>query len=279
MSEALLAAGARLMFGHDWRPDGIMDAICRLAIQHQPSGSVSAREPLIQSLLAWPTKSSMEPTLCKELEQRGVFKIEMLPPSTAVPAVSDCSQALALSLVDMRKELAKRCHARVCLGGNSGRNSQRPVKGLYAGVIEEARRTADAGRPVYAGSFMGGVCAEAVRALREESSNEVFQVVNRKMHQEIIKQCKTLASDLPVDLRSSFDVSALQQRSGLEIDEWHELLQAPDTESFITWVIRGLRNVSEQLLKPKDASPEKSTPPVRKSAPRRKRASKKKASK
>ena len=67
--------------------------------------------------------------------------------------------------------------------------------------------------------FMGGVCAEAVRALREESSNEVFQVVNRKMHQKIIKQCKTLASDLPVDLRSSFDVSALQQRSGLEIDE------------------------------------------------------------
>jgi hypothetical protein len=162
MSEALLAAGARLIFGHDWRPDGIMDAICRLAIRYQPRDELSSREPLIQSVLAWPDQSSMEPTLRTELEQRGVLRVEMLPAPKGEWQSPLDPTAKALALAEMRKELARRSHARICLGGRDGRQSDRPVKGFYAGVVEEAYRSVRAGQPVYFGSFLGGVCAAVV---------------------------------------------------------------------------------------------------------------------
>ena len=32
LNDALLAAGVTVVFGHDWREDGIMDAVCRSAL-------------------------------------------------------------------------------------------------------------------------------------------------------------------------------------------------------------------------------------------------------
>src|SRR5262245_17346595 len=34
---SLLAAGARLVFGHDWRPNGVMASIADLAIRYEPA--------------------------------------------------------------------------------------------------------------------------------------------------------------------------------------------------------------------------------------------------
>lgn len=34
LSEALLGAGARLAFGHDWRPGGVMEAVAALAVRY-----------------------------------------------------------------------------------------------------------------------------------------------------------------------------------------------------------------------------------------------------
>jgi len=292
MSEALLTEGAQLIFGHDWRPDGIMDAVCRLAIRYQPSGRGSSDDPLIQSLLAWPNESSMEPTLRTELEQRGVLKIEMLSPPEGEWQSPDAPAAKALALSEMRKELAKRCDARVCLGGRDGSDKNHPVQGFYAGVVEEAYRTLQEEedkkeRPVYFGSFLGGACAKVADFLKKKTSHDsktprpgVFSLLTDKkgllenMQERIKKNApptsaqgtemqganstpaqtaarsftpELAADELPDDLWAAFDNDALQPPSGLELDEWKEMLDAPDTESFITWVIRGLRQVAPGL--------------------------------
>lgn len=281
LSEALLSTGARLIFGHDWRPDGIMDAVCRLAIRYQPSDQVNASQPLIQSLLAWPNTSSMEPTLRRELEQRGVLRIEMLP---APPDVGREPTELsrALSLFHMRKELATRCDARVCLGGKAGRDKKRPVQGFYSGIVEEAVRAIQEGRPVYIGSFLGGVSAIMADILQAETAlaHDVFTVVpyrKSELQKAVARDKKldpedqVLQGHLPTDLAPLFSRSELQKRSGLN-ENWKELLDAPDTESFVTWVIRGLRQVAKQRAEA-EATPTKAPKPrAAKKRPKKRRA-------
>jgi len=266
LSEALLAAGSRLVFGHDWRPDGIMDAICRLAIRYQTSGDVDPEAPLIQSWLAWPDQSQMEPDLQNQLEQRGILKIETLSGPGDTPQQSrDRRVPRAMALVELRKELVRRCDARICLGGKDGRATE--LAGFYPGVIEEACRSELAGQPIYIGSFLGGVCARVADLLRQDDGDspvnpavrEIFRVVPDKeeliseVRREIESGTETPAGqsvtveDLPDSLEPKSDVETLQERSGLSPEDWRQLLDAPDTESFVTWVIRGLRQNADQL--------------------------------
>ncbi len=188
MSEALLAAGARLMFGHDWRPDGIMDALCRLAVRYQPAGEVNSSEPLISSLLPWPLQTSLDPTLRTELEQRGVLRIESMPAPAGDWPSSEDPTAKAVALSELRIALGERCDARICIGGKEAKKPDDSIGGFFSGVIEEAYRTVMADKPVYIGSFLGGASAAVVECLRRQASQQeieealkaVFQVVPSK---------------------------------------------------------------------------------------------------
>ncbi len=292
LSEALLSAGARLMLGHDWRPDGIMDTLCRLAVKYQPSTEANANEPLIRSLLHWPLQSSLDPTLRAELEQRGVLKIETMPAPKGDWQSAEDPLAVAIAVAEMRQRLAETCCARICVGGKEARGKNDRLSGFYAGVIEEAYRTAQADKPVYFGSFLGGASASVVRFLKRPAqpqtaaesatpTDAVFQVINTKVEafdrmnnllgriagvflkslvsatsgtstEKEPSQSK-MACEFPKDLSSAFDNQRLQQRSGLSEGEWLQMLDAPDTEAFVTWVIRGLRQVANP--KPPDAIP------------------------
>ena len=320
LSEALLAAGARLMFGHDWRPDGIMDVLCRLAVKYQPSAEANVNEPLIRSLLHWPMQSSLDPTLRAELEQRGVLMIETMPAPAGDWQSADDPIAVAIALAEMRKRLAETCSARVCIGGKEARGKHDKLSGFYAGVIEEAYRTAQADKPVYFGSFLGGASARVTQFLKspaqpnaanatEARTDPVFQVAPCKaeafdkmknpltrfvgavlgvsasnvngISKAMVQSQSQTAYELPEDLCSAFNNQRLQRRSELSEGEWLQMLDAPDTESFLTWVIRGLRRVVAQKTSStnpataSDSAPETApvtsseSPPPRKSRGRR----------
>src|SRR4051812_7920156 len=59
LSDVLLSAGARLVFGHDWRPTGIMSAVARLAVLYEPIAAVTGDQAIpprscrITNLVAW----------------------------------------------------------------------------------------------------------------------------------------------------------------------------------------------------------------------------------
>src|SRR4030088_181367 len=59
LSESLLGAGARLAFGHDWRPGGVMEAVAALAVRYSSlagdaDGRLSERPAPSVSLVAPP---------------------------------------------------------------------------------------------------------------------------------------------------------------------------------------------------------------------------------
>ena len=251
LSEALLSAGARLVFGHDWRPDGVMEAICRLAVKYQtPDNRIT--EPLIHNFLPWPRQSAMDSDLRRELEQRRVLKVE----SVGIPKCDwqspDDPIAKALALSHLRRELALHTDARVCLGGKIGRSADaRPSEGFFAGVVEEAYASAVKEKPVYVARFLGGASARLATFLespsKSGSAREVFEVLPTKADdfEKVASRRDEQGKELvpPWDLSTQLSPDRMQDRSGLTPDEWRDLLNAPDIEAFATIVIRGLRRL------------------------------------
>ncbi|MBC7821284.1 MAG: hypothetical protein IAG10_30725 [Planctomycetaceae bacterium] len=317
LCEALLATGARLLFGHDWRPDGIMDAIGRLAVKYQPSGDGNANCPILHSLLPWPNQSSLEPSLRTELEQRGVLKIETMPAPEGDWQSADNPTAVAIALSELRKELAVCCDARVCIGGKEAKEKTDKINGFYAGVVEEAYHTAQADKPVYFGSFLGGASASVAQFLKSQvqpgvaepslpPTDPVFQVVPSKadlfhkmknpfarltdatsgssllnvvtggllgklgaaaneISKAMVESRSKTAHELTEDLSGEFDNQQLQQRSRLSEEEWLQMLKAPDSEAFVTWILRGLRRVAAEktpgTVQPTSSASAPVTPP------------------
>lgn len=228
MSEALLAAGARLMFGHDWRPDGIMDALCRLAVKYQPAGDANSAEPLIQSLLPWPVQTSLDPTLRVELEQRGVLRIESMPAPAGDWPSNDDPTAKAVALSELRIALGERCDARICVGGKEAKKKDDVIGGFFAGVIEEAYRTATAGKPLYIGSFLGGASAAVVEYLRQQATQKDIQ--------------ETLKSVFRVVPSKSKLFEHMQNR----VSKLSEIATTKENVSFLNGVVAGASGLLEK---------------------------------
>jgi hypothetical protein len=57
---ALFGQGAGIVFGHDWREDGVMEAVHGFALQVQPplplppEVAEADRQPLLRNILPWP---------------------------------------------------------------------------------------------------------------------------------------------------------------------------------------------------------------------------------
>src|SRR5688572_17139112 len=79
LADGLLAAGARLVFGHDWRPHGVMAAVADLAVRYEPSATPlngSARPCRITNLVPWDRRAELPEQLREDLRARGILHVE-----------------------------------------------------------------------------------------------------------------------------------------------------------------------------------------------------------
>jgi hypothetical protein len=60
LSETLLGFGARLVFGHDWRYGGVMEAISQAALRYWPVDDANS-PPLIKNFVPWPDNPQLKP--------------------------------------------------------------------------------------------------------------------------------------------------------------------------------------------------------------------------
>lgn len=171
LSESLLAVGARLAFGHDWRPGGVMVAVAALAVRYfrlgpDAAGKSKAKAPIINRV-AWPDRPFLAPA--KELNSKTsalagsavdpmVRLLKGVVDARQTPVSPGTSRADALSV--MRAELADLCNIRVCLGGKLTGFS-----GTMPGIIEEALGALRKKRPVFTSGIFGGASAMLARAM------------------------------------------------------------------------------------------------------------------
>ena len=181
---ALFGQGASVIFGHDWREDGVMEAVHAFAMQIQapvPLSATEARvagEPLLRNILPWPD----EPRLSsQDLDRLGAtLRVQPGELPLALHAIdgearkADPNSALyqyvrARGLTFLRHRLSAAAHARVCMGGR-----QSNFLGRYPGIVEEALFALRERRPLYITGMFGGAAQHVIEAIEGEEMPETF---------------------------------------------------------------------------------------------------------
>lgn len=248
LSDALLSAGARLVFGHDWRPTGVMAAVARLAVTYDQSAAAlqdsSARKSCrITNLVPWDRRPELPADLREDLEKRGMLRVEEvpLPPAFAQLEPEIGRRSLrAAALCVLRRRLAELCDARICVGGK-----YQKYEGFFPGILEEAFTSAsrDRGNKVLLSALLGGAAAKILRAARTNDWNDFLQP---NADEELRKGYARLSSVDPTafpDLHRAPDAlnwNRLQERSGLTSGDWECLASATDIEVVSAMAIKAL---------------------------------------
>ena len=92
LSETLLGFGARLVFGHDWRYGGVMEAISQAALRYWPVDDANT-PPLIKNFVPWPDTPQLEPDVQRRIER--LIKIERAGLPEDLPAWSKVAEISA----------------------------------------------------------------------------------------------------------------------------------------------------------------------------------------
>jgi hypothetical protein len=255
---ALFGQGAGTIFGHDWRPNGVMETIHGFAQQMQspPTNDQQESLPLLQNLLPWPDRPML--TAGEQARIGATLRIEQvpLPPELGrhANANSDSpgySYLRARALTNLRRELAQRASARICVGGPSGGS----VQGRYPGIVEEALLTVQSGKSLYLAGFLGGATAQLISAVKGEpmpgnfcpptAASPLYQQLPAGMEEADANT----AADRTVDPAAvwmafhNLGIEGLSAQNGLTPEENAELFDTPVIERAIQLVLTGMARV------------------------------------
>jgi hypothetical protein len=270
VTRALLGQGATTVFGHDWREDGVMDAIHTVAREMQPvredpaSASKEGQppiEPLLQNVLPWPDPFSLPEGVRKELEcslrieraglPKSLIEFEHLSPERARQE-SDYDYLRARALTHLRRRLEEQTTARICIGGR-----QQKSQGRYPGVIEEALLSLSARRPLFLVGMLGGATGRLIDAVKgEQFQPPWFEEASMAARYHTFPYKAESTGDIPEDLevlhpRLVWDrfadrgVKGLSAANGLTPDENLELFETPAIDRAIRLILRGLSHLRQ----------------------------------
>lgn len=181
---ALFGQGASLVFGHDWREDGVMEAVYGFARQVQspiplpPAQAEAENEPLLRNLVPWPDTPYLSGP---ELEQlSSTIRVEPAGLPRELQAIEADARSAdpdnplyryvrARGLTFLRRRLNDTSHVRFCIGGRrSG------YAGRYPGIIEEAFLAVADNKPLYVAGFLGGAAEQVMGAFEGNAMPDDF---------------------------------------------------------------------------------------------------------
>lgn len=264
---ALFGQGASLIFGHDWREDGVMEAVYGFARQVQspiplsPAQAEAENEPLLRNLVPWPDTPYLSGP---ELEQlSSTLRVEPAGLPRELQAVeADARRAdpdnplyryvRARGLTFLRRRLNSTSHARFCIGGRrSG------YAGRYPGIIEEAFLAVTDNKPLYVAGFLGGAAEQVMLAFEGNAMPDDFCRPSplESLYAAPPTQERDLATrnDRVMDRTAVWNAfretgrERLARNNALTVDENNELFHTSVIERAIELVLIGLSRL--QLAK------------------------------
>ena len=263
-AKALLDQGCTLAFGHDWRQQGVMEAVCAFATETIEPEAAEAVEPPILNLLPWPDRSLVPPEFLDRLP--GILGIRGagLPPDLAPDEGADGTAGFeqetrrycrSRGLTHLRRQLVRLTAARICLGGSASGYS-----GRYPGVVEEAFLALGAGQPVYCVGLLGGAALRLGRAILDgeeipsgfgetpllpsEEGGQALAALYRARSE--FAQGAVHPEDLEIDLSNQWawcvdlGPEGLSTLNRLTVAENRRLLETSSQEEAVVLVLRGL---------------------------------------
>ena len=180
---ALFGQGMTVAFGHDWRQDGVMEAMLSFAQQVQAPVGLSEddagllEEPRLRNVLAWPDVPALSQDDIEALSPTLQIEGSVLPEELrheaqrffGMTATFEFRYIRARALTYLRQRLTRECTARLCLGGRLSGS-----QGFLPGVLEEAFFSLGSRRPLYISSLFGGASQEVIRAIEGKRMPKSF---------------------------------------------------------------------------------------------------------
>jgi hypothetical protein len=260
---ALFGQGASVIFGHDWREDGVMEAVHGFALQMQPPPPLTPEaaraegQPLMRNLLAWPDASRLTQEEQEQLSTTLKVEYVGLPEGlrlfdaevrAAGPDDPRYAYLRARSLTYLRHRLTDLCDARVCVGGpRSG------SQGRYPGLVEEALLAVQQNTPLYIASLLGGASEQVIAAVEGKAMPEEFcaptRIAELYKRPPISEANPGPAADRIIDRDaiwrafSEIGRDRNARNNGLSVEENNELLRTPVVERAIELVLTGLSRI------------------------------------
>lgn len=248
---ALLGQGAGVVFGHDWRDDGVMETVHGYALQVAAAG----QEPLLANYVPWPDK----PHLPEAETARLAATLQIIRADLPATLKNHESQALAQGscdalyqylrargLTELRHRLNERSTARLCLGGKCA-----SYQGRYPGIVEEALFAIRSGKPLYISAILGGASRQIVEALEGKPIPKGFcanpaPITLYQHYANALESTLAGQPDLQIDgatawqefQQAGFD--RLAQSNGLTLEENRELAHTGVMERVVQLVLKGL---------------------------------------
>jgi hypothetical protein len=256
IARALLADGARLAFGHDWRPEGVMEAIASVAFDYGSTRTAAGEPPVILNLLPWPNeRSETDPSLLTRLERivevRPVGLPQDLPQVTGdfPRGTPEWRYRRARGLTLMRRELTRLCSARIAFGGKF-----EAFDGRLPGIVEEVFLALYAEQTVYLAGLLGGAAEAMGRVLLEGGDPSALwrHVQLEELYRQHQGPSAPGLDDSALDLEAlsaylaSGDARERLLNNGLSESENRRLLHSSLEEEVLALTIRGLRKVAER---------------------------------
>jgi hypothetical protein len=266
---ALFGQGASVVFGHDWREDGVMEAVYGFARQVQPpvplspANAAAEAQPLLRNLLPWPDKPVLPERdleqLSSTLRVESVGLPQELQPFDAKARRAEPDNRLyryirARGLTFLRHRLNDACHVRLCLGGRRSGSA-----GRYPGVIEEAFLAVTDKKPLYLASILGGATEQVVDAIEGKQIREDFcrpTPLQGLYDDPPVRELDGATYDDRVIDRAvvwkqfaGTGREKLAASNGLKIEENDELLHTPAIDRAIELVLIGLSRLWPALAR------------------------------
>jgi hypothetical protein len=196
LARRLIALGASVVLGHNWRTGGVMETVARFALSYKSQSGPTER-PLIFNYLAFPDEPSLSESDRKELES--IVSVGTVRWTDCEPEIFrafgkasrpiDFGQYAKRIIVDLAKSppqdlrrgfdlaamrftLTQNCDTHLVIGGRT-----RDYQGLAPGIIEEAWWTTLFGKKLVVCSGMGGAAGaiispdspQAQKVMRDDS--------------------------------------------------------------------------------------------------------------
>ena len=237
VAQFFLFKGMRVLFGHDWRDNGVMRAVLQSAELAEAASLEPGRGARMLNLVAKGDAPLSGIGLDAAKDADGVLEIRSMDDETIAPTRQGdrCAELWAL-----RKRLTQMLDpgCRICLGGRTS-----GYAGHYAGVAEEAYFALSMGKPLYLiggfGGATGAVCNAIMGAVSSHANGaDPFEPRTAR--------CTVIHSDAPLPLSGfratfrEFGLNKLSKDNGLSPDDNQRLFEMTDIEAALGLIQAGM---------------------------------------
>lgn len=279
IAQALIANEAIVAFGHDWRDDGVMQAIYRFGEEHQNVVLHEHERPgLIENYCFW----GMEPGLSErerghlrgildiiECDRPGDARLSNIDRLGQVPG-NLRGYAFARALTVMRRQMTDKVTARVCLGGRDmdRKHPEKGPSGRCPGVVEEALMSCLADQPLFLSGLIGGVTQQVINALENKAASFAFKLpevvakgysgdnsgkspnvekdLSRARQKHLYHYDGPLSTSEIITVLGHYGSERVANNNGLSVTENRCLYEAATIDEVIHWVLTGLARLRDR---------------------------------